>query len=108
MAAGQATGEALTNAPPNGHTRESSLKGDGKASDGKDFLSQSRSNDIHVSKTGPDSRLSRKGKTASVLRFIGHILMENRNGLIVNATVTQAGGHAERMAAKAKSMTPGM
>ena len=45
--------------------------------------------------------LFRKGKTASELRFMGHTLMENRNGLIVNAMVTQADGHAEREAAKA-------
>ena len=74
---------------------------EGASKDGKDFRGQSRSNDTHASKTDPDSRLYRKGKTASELRFMGHTLMENRNGLIVNATVTQADGCAERLAAKA-------
>lgn len=74
---------------------------DGDSGDGSDFRGQPRSNDTHQSKTDPDSRLYRKGKTASELRFMGHTLMENRNGLIVNAMVTQADGHAERDAAKA-------
>jgi transposase len=73
----------------------------GSGSDGGDFRGQSRSNDTHESKSDPDSRLYRKGKTASELRFMGHTLMDNRNGLIVNAMVTQADGHAERVAAKA-------
>lgn len=69
--------------------------------DDSDFRGRPRSNDTHESKSDPDSRLYRKGKTASELRFMGHTLMENRNGLIVRATVTQADGHAERVAAKA-------
>jgi transposase len=69
--------------------------------DGSDFRGRPRSNDTHASKTDPDSRLYRKGKTASELRFMGHTLMENRNGLIVDAAVTQADGYAERVAAKA-------
>lgn len=68
---------------------------------GSDFRGQSRSNQTHQSKTDPDSRLYRKGKTASELRYMGHTLMENRHGLIVNASVTQADGYAEREAAKA-------
>lgn len=66
-----------------------------------DFRGKSRSNETHESSTDPDSRLYRKGKTASELRFMGHTLMENRNGLVVNAMVTQADGYAEREAAKA-------
>jgi len=69
--------------------------------DGSDFRGRPRSNETHASKTDPDSRLYRKGKTASELRFMGHTLMENRNGLIVDACVTQADGYAERVAAKA-------
>lgn len=69
--------------------------------DGDDFRGKSRSNETHESSTDPDSRLYRKGKTASELRFMGHTLMENRNGLVVNAMVTQADGYAEREAAKA-------
>ncbi len=73
----------------------------GGSSDGSDFRGQPRSNDTHESKTDPDSRLYRKGKTASEMRFIGHTLMDNRHGLIVNAVVTQADGYAERVAAQA-------
>jgi transposase len=69
-------------------------------SGGADFRGQPRSNETHESKTDPDSRLYRKGATASELCFMGHTLMDNRNGLIVNARVTQADGHAEREAAK--------
>ena len=94
---GNTTGTALTNAA----TNEAPGEDANKAGSGKDFRGQPRSNDTHASKTDPDSRLYRKGKTASELRFMGHTLMENRNGLIVNATVTQADGHAERVAAKA-------
>jgi len=69
--------------------------------DGGEFRGKTRSNETHESSTDPDSRLYRKGKTASELRFMGHTLMENRNGLVVNARVTQADGYAEREAAKA-------
>ena len=68
---------------------------------GGNFKGKTRSNETHESSTDPDSRLYRKGKTASELRFMGHALMENRNGLVVNARVTQADGYAEREAAKA-------
>ncbi len=74
--------------------------GDGGGSGGSDFRGHPRSNDTHESKSDPDSRLYRKGKTASEMRFMGHTLMENRNGLIVNAMGTQADGYAERVAAK--------
>lgn len=81
---------------------KSFVRKDGKDDDdGGDFRGKSRSNETHESTTDLDSRLYRKGKTASELRFMGHTLMENRNGLIVNAMVTQADGHAEREAAKA-------
>lgn len=69
--------------------------------DAGDFRGKSRSNETHESSTDPDSRLYRKGKTASELRFMGHTLMDNRNGLVVNAMVTRADGYAEREAAKA-------
>jgi transposase len=67
---------------------------------GGDFKGRSRSNETHESKTDPDSKLYRKGKTASELRYIGHTLTDNRHGLVVNAMVTQADGFAEREAAK--------
>ncbi|MGL3104584.1 IS5 family transposase [Bradyrhizobium sp. BR 1432] len=65
-----------------------------------DFHGQKRSNDTHTSTTDPDARLYRKGKGKETkLCFIGHGLMENRHGLLVDACVTQADGHAERVAA---------
>ena len=74
---------------------------DDDESDGSDFRHQQRSNETHESRTDADARLYRKGKTASELRFMGHTLTDNRHGLVVNAMVTQADGHAEREAAKA-------
>lgn len=74
---------------------------DDDSSDGSDFRNQPRSNETHESSTDADARLYRKGKTASELRFMGHNLTDNRHGLVVNAMVTQADGHAEREAAKA-------
>ena len=68
--------------------------------DGTDFRGEKRSNETHASTTDPDARLYRKGNTASELRYIGHTLSDNRHGLIANARVTQADGHAEREAAK--------
>lgn len=68
--------------------------------DGSDFKGSKRSNETHQSTTDPDARLYRKGNTASELRYMGHTLSENRNGLIVSAMVTRADGHAEREAAK--------
>jgi transposase len=65
-----------------------------------DFKGSKRSNETHQSKTDPDARLYRKGKTASELRYMGHTLTDNRHGLVVNARVTYADGHAEREAAK--------
>src|SRR4051812_39832770 len=65
-----------------------------------DFHGQKRSNDTHASTTDPDARLYRKGKGKETkLCFIGHGLMENRNGLVVDACLTLADGHAERVAA---------
>jgi hypothetical protein len=66
-----------------------------------DFHGQKRSNDTHASTTGPDARLYRKGKGKETkLCFIGHGLMENRRGLLIDACLTPADGHAERMAAR--------
>jgi transposase len=65
-----------------------------------DFHGQKRSNDSHASTTDPDARLYRKGKGKETkLCFIGHGLMENRHGLLVDACLTPADGHAERVAA---------
>ena len=74
--------------------------GGDKDDDGANFRGRKRSNQTHESRTDPDARLYRKGKTASELRYIGHTLSDNRHGLVVSARVTNADGHAEREAAK--------
>ena len=57
-------------------------------------------NETHRSTTDPDARLYRKGPGMEArLCFIGHGLMENRSGLIVDARLTRVSGHAERLAA---------
>jgi transposase len=66
----------------------------------QDFRGEKRSNDTHASTTDPDAKLFRKGPGKEAkLCFMGHALMENRNGLIVGAVATRASGHAERLAA---------
>src|SRR5271170_5768872 len=65
-----------------------------------DFHGQKRSNKTHASTTDPEARLYRKGPGKEAkLCFMGHALMENRNGLLVDACLTQADGQAERIAA---------
>ena len=65
-----------------------------------DFHGQTRTNDTHVSSTDSEAKLARKGRGQETrLCFGGHILMENRSGLILDILVTQAGGTAERDAA---------
>jgi transposase len=67
-----------------------------------DFRGQKRSNATHASLTDPEARLYKKSPGAGAsLCFIGHTLMENRNGLIVETEMSQADGHAERRAALA-------
>jgi len=64
-----------------------------------DFHSQKRSNETHASTTDPEARLYRKGPGKEAkLCFMGPALMENRNGLVVDACLTEANGHAERIA----------
>jgi hypothetical protein len=66
----------------------------------KDFHGQKRTNETHASTTDPEARLYRKGPGKEAkLCFLGHALMENRNGLVVDACLTEANGHAERIAA---------
>ena len=61
---------------------------------------QTRSNDTHQSFTDPDARLARKSNgQASILAYAGHVLMENRSGLVAHSCLTQATGTAERDAA---------
>lgn len=65
-----------------------------------DFRGEKRSNASHVSKTDPEARLYKKSPgTGAMLCFIGHALMENRAGLIVQCDLTPADGRAERRAA---------
>lgn len=67
-----------------------------------DFKGQERCNDTHASTTGTDARLFKKSQgDKSRLCHMGHILMENRTGLIVDVEVTHANGTAEREAALA-------
>lgn len=67
---------------------ESFVRQDGDDDEGSHFRGASRSNETHASTTDPDARMYRKGKTASELRYMGHIPIENRNGLVVRGMVT--------------------
>ena len=65
-----------------------------------DFHGEKRSNQTHESTTDPDALLARKGAGKEAkLSYSGHVLMENRNGLVADAEVLQANGTAERDAA---------
>jgi transposase len=67
-----------------------------------DFRGEARSNDTHESTTDPDCRLYKKAQgEAARLCHLGHLVMENRNGFIVETTVTPPSGNAEREAAVA-------
>jgi len=70
------------------------------ASDGRDFHGQSRKNDTHASKTDPDAKLYRRSNHGDArLAYLGHLVIENRHGLIVDAMATAANGYGERDAA---------
>lgn len=87
--------------------REAGSPEDGAGSDGAggrnaevDFKGERRSNATHRSTTDPEALLYRKGPGMEAkLCYIGHGLMENRSGLIVDARLTLVSGHAERLAA---------
>ena len=65
-----------------------------------DFHGQKRTNETHQSRTDPEARLHRKGPGKEAkLSHMGHALTENRNGLILGITITEANGTAEREAA---------
>lgn len=74
-----------------------------------DWKGKPRSNDTHASTTDPDARLFRKGNAqGAILAYQGHVLMENRSGLVVGAVVTHADGFGERAAALSMlEMVPG-
>jgi transposase len=62
----------------------------------RDFHKEKRTNETHASTTDPDARLYRKGRGKEAkLSYIGHLVMENRNGLVVDACLTRATGTAE-------------
>ncbi len=70
--------------------------GDGGLGGGDDYHGEKRTNETHESKTDPEARLFRKGRgKESKLSYMGHVLMENRNGLVAEARVTLATGKAE-------------
>jgi transposase len=74
-----------------------------------DFHGEKRSNATHQSTTDPEAKLFKKGKGREAkLSYMGHVLMENRHGLVVDAELTQATGTAEREAAlKMLAQIPG-
>ena len=79
-------------------------KGGGSSGSGRNgernFRGEKRSNKTHASTTDPDARLYRKGDgQESRLCYMGHAVMENRNGLAISGEVTHASGTAEREAA---------
>src|SRR2546422_8073077 len=64
------------------------------------FHGESRRNDTHQSTTDPDAQLARKGQGKEAkLAYAGHVLLDNRHGLVANVCVTAATGTAEREAA---------
>jgi transposase len=66
-----------------------------------DFHGEQRTNDTHQSTTDPEARLYKKAKgQESKLSFLGHVVMDNRHGLVVRSSYTQANGTAERDAGK--------
>jgi transposase len=81
-------------------SQKSFQKKDGSDDQPGQFRGEKRRNETHQSKSDPDARLYRKGHGQEAkLGYLGHVLMENRHGLIVNAMLTQADGTAERDAA---------
>jgi transposase len=86
-------------APKGGHGEPPAEGGGGRNAEA-DFHGQKRTNETHASTTDPEARLCRKGRGKEAkLCFMGHGLMENRHGLLVDACLTLADGHAERVAA---------
>lgn len=85
---------------PKDGSRDDANGGGGGRNAQADWKGKPRSNDTHASTTDPDARLFRKShNTAAVMAFQGHVLMENRSGLVVGAVVTHADGLGERAAA---------
>src|ERR1019366_8477587 len=73
---------------------------DGSKNPDVDFKGRKRTNDTHASTTDPDARLYKKSTGSEAkLGYLGHVMTENRNGLVVDAALTLATGTAEREAA---------
>jgi len=88
--------------PKDGGGPDAGSSGAGGRNQEKDWKGKPRSNETHASTTDPDARLFRKSKSqAAILAYQGHVLMENRSGLVVGAVVTHADGFGERVAALA-------
>ena len=86
--------------PKDGGGHPPAGKGGGGGNAERDFHGEKRRNDTHSSTTDPDARLFRKGAGKEAkLCHMGHLMMENRNGLIVDARLTEANGTAERTTA---------
>jgi transposase len=81
-------------------SQKSFQRKDGGSEAGENFHGDKRSNQTHESKTDPDAKLYRKSSGSEArLSYLGHMLVENRSGLIVGTYLTEADGHAERDAA---------
>ncbi len=75
-----------------------------------DFKGEKRKNQTHESSTDPDARLWTKSRGSQAkLSYMGHVMMENRNGLLLQTFLTEANGRAERDAAllMAEALPPG-
>ena len=91
---------SMKSVKPRDGSDEPPAEGGGGRNAEADFHGQKRSNETHASTTDPDARLYRKGQGKEAkLCFMGHGLMENRHGLLIDACLTLADGHAERVAA---------
>ena len=82
---------------PVGPCDEPPAPGGGGRNAERDFKGEKRRNETHSSRTDPDARLARKGKGKEArLSYAGHLVTENRHGLIVDAELSRATGRAER------------
>ena len=85
---------------PKGEGGDGDPAGSGGRNAAVDWRGQRRSHETHESNTDPEARLYRKSSHAEAkLCYLGHVLTENRHGLLVNVRLTQASGRAEREAA---------
>lgn len=85
---------------PRDEDDDSPGKGNGLKNPDVDYRGEKRRNETHASTTDPEAMLARKGPGKEAkLSYMGHVLMENRHGLVVDLMLTQATGKAEREAA---------